>query len=151
VCAALETEGIFRRSASTVLVKELKSQCNMGHKPDFNGDVHMAAVLLKTFLRQLDEPLMTYELYDEICAFQTLSKEERSRAVKIMILEKLPEDNYRTLKYIMQFLSKVCTIYFSLNDQNQLQIMNIVRFKRDVTHHKFQFESNACKAEFSQF
>jgi Rho GTPase-activating protein 1 len=107
----LETEGIFRRSASTVLVKELKSQCNMGQKPDFNGDVHMAAVLLKAFLRQLDEPLMTYELYDEINAFQSLSKEERSRAVKIMILEKLPEDNYRTLKYIMQFLSKV--IYVS--------------------------------------
>jgi Rho GTPase-activating protein 1 len=86
----------------------------MGHKPDFNGDVHMAAVLLKTFLRQLDEPLMTYELYDEICAFQTLAKEERSRTVKIMILEKLPEDNYRTLKYIMQFLSKVfCIIFMS--------------------------------------
>lgn len=79
----------------------------MGQKPDFNGDVHMAAVLLKAFLRQLDEPLMTFELYDEINAFQTLGKEERSRAVKIMILEKLPEDNYRTLKYIMQFLSKV--------------------------------------------
>ncbi|CAB3365893.1 rho GTPase-activating protein 1 [Cloeon dipterum] len=118
---ALETEGIFRRSASTVLVREIKSQCNMGHKPDFNGDVHMAAVLLKTFLRQLDEPLMTYELYDEICAFQTLDKDERSRTVKIMILEKLPEDNYRTLKYIMQFLSKV----MDRSDLNKMTSANL--------------------------
>lgn len=83
----------------------------------------MAAVLLKTFLRELDEPLLTFDLFDEISAFQTLDKEARSRAVKIMVLEKLPEDNYRILKYIVQFLSKVrklCIliiklIIFSLN------------------------------------
>ena len=104
---ALETEGLFRRSASVVLVRELQARCNMGEVPDFNGDVHMAAVLLKTFLRELEEPLLTFDLYDEITSFQTLTKEERSRAAKIMVLEKLPEDNYRILKYIVQFLSKV--------------------------------------------
>jgi Rho GTPase-activating protein 1 len=36
-----------------------------------------------------------------------MSKEERPRQVKILILEKLPEDNYQILKYIVQFLSKV--------------------------------------------
>jgi hypothetical protein len=36
-----------------------------------------------------------------------MSKEERPRQVKILILEKLPEDNYQILKYIIQFLSKV--------------------------------------------
>lgn len=36
-----------------------------------------------------------------------LLKDERPRQVKILILEKLPEDNYQVLKYIVQFLSKV--------------------------------------------
>ncbi|XP_001604462.2 rho GTPase-activating protein 1 [Nasonia vitripennis] len=104
---ALETEGIFRRSANVAVVKELQSKCNQGLPVDFQGDAHIAAVLLKTFLRELEEPLMTYELYDEITQFQTLSKDERPRRVKILILEKLPEDNYQLLKYIVQFLSRV--------------------------------------------
>lgn len=36
-----------------------------------------------------------------------LSKDERPRKVKILVLEKLPEDNYQLLKYIVQFLSRV--------------------------------------------
>ncbi|XP_014218893.1 rho GTPase-activating protein 1 isoform X2 [Copidosoma floridanum] len=104
---ALETEGIFRRSANVAVIKELQSRCNQGLPVNFQGDAHIAAVLLKTFLRELEEPLMTYDLYDEITQFQTLSKDERPRRVKILILEKLPEDNYHLLKYIVHFLSRV--------------------------------------------
>ncbi|KAK0088991.1 hypothetical protein PV325_009874 [Microctonus aethiopoides] len=104
---ALETEGLFRRSANVAMVKELQNRCNHGMPVDFHGDPHIAAVLLKSFLRELDEPLMTFELYDEITQFQTLSKDERPRKVKILVLEKLPEDNYQLLKYIVQFLSRV--------------------------------------------
>lgn len=89
------------------MVKELQNYCNQGLPVDFKGDPHIAAVLLKTFLRELEEPLMTFELYDEISKFQTLSKDERPRKVKILVLEKLPEDNYQLLKYIVQFLSRV--------------------------------------------
>ncbi|GFG30309.1 hypothetical protein Cfor_02125 [Coptotermes formosanus] len=67
---SLETEGLFRRSASVQLVKELQSKYNHGQPVDFRGDVHLAAVLLKTFLRELEEPLMTFDLYDEITQFQ---------------------------------------------------------------------------------
>lgn len=71
VVLALETEGIFRRSANVAVIKELQNRCNQGLPVDFQGDPHIAAVLLKTFLRELDEPLMTYELYDEITQFQS--------------------------------------------------------------------------------
>lgn len=71
IVSALETEGIFRRSANVTVIKELQSRCNQGLPIDFQGDPHIAAVLLKTFLRELDEPLMTYELYDEITQFQS--------------------------------------------------------------------------------
>ena len=44
-----------------------------GQKVDFGevGDVHVAAVTLKTFLRELDEPLLTYELHDHIIRVQS--------------------------------------------------------------------------------
>lgn len=62
---------MFRRSANFAIVKELQQRCNQGLPVDFEGDVHTAAVLLKTFLRELEEPLMTFDLYDEITQFQS--------------------------------------------------------------------------------
>lgn len=53
------------------VVKELQAKVNQGQPIDFNGDVHTAAVLLKTFLRELEEPIMTFDLYDEITQFQS--------------------------------------------------------------------------------
>ncbi|CAG9789013.1 unnamed protein product [Diatraea saccharalis] len=104
---ALETEGIFRRSANISVIKELMRACNRGEPISFNNDPHVAAVLLKTFLRDLEEPLMTFELYDEILKFQTWSHRDKPRQVKILILEGLPLDNYKLLKFIINFLWKV--------------------------------------------
>ncbi|CAK1588502.1 unnamed protein product [Parnassius mnemosyne] len=104
---ALETEGIFRRSANISVIKELQRACNRGEPISFRNDPHNAAVLLKTFLRDLEEPLMTFDLYDEILKFQTWSNRDKPRQVKILILERLPLDNYKLLKYIIQFLWKV--------------------------------------------
>lgn len=36
-------------------------------------DVHLAAVMLKTFLRELPEPLLTYKLYNDIVNFSCMS------------------------------------------------------------------------------
>lgn len=69
--AALETEGLFRRSANISVIKELQSACNRGEPISFKNDPHNAAVLLKTFLRDLEEPLMTFDLYEEILKFQS--------------------------------------------------------------------------------
>lgn len=38
-------------------------------------DVHLAAVILKTFLRELPEPLLTYHLYNDIVNFHSKSGE----------------------------------------------------------------------------
>lgn len=67
---ALETEGLFRRSANTALVREYQAKINAGEQVKFE-DPHVAAVLLKTFLRELKEPLLTYDLYEEIVQFQS--------------------------------------------------------------------------------
>ncbi|CAL8104989.1 unnamed protein product [Orchesella dallaii] len=104
---ALATDGLFRRSASTVLVKESQAKANRGELIDFKGDFHLAAVLIKAFLRELEEPLMTFDLFEEIVEFQKLTKDERGSFVKQIVLEKLPEDNYAVLKYLIHFLAKV--------------------------------------------
>lgn len=131
---ALATDGIFRRSTSTALVKQTQEKANLGEDIDFRGDYHLAAVLIKAFLRELEEPLLTFALFEKILGFQRmhnhylyviqifnrpdlngfnlfvfpeLSKEDRPNYAKQLILEHLPEDNYAVLKYVVQFLGKV--------------------------------------------
>eukprot|EP00096_Caligus_rogercresseyi_P005523 TRINITY_DN2117_c0_g1_i2.p1 TRINITY_DN2117_c0_g1~~TRINITY_DN2117_c0_g1_i2.p1 ORF type:complete len:496 (+),score=140.44 TRINITY_DN2117_c0_g1_i2:190-1677(+) len=104
----LETEGIFRRSANAELVRELQTKINNGEEIVFEkGDVHIAAVILKTFLRELEEPLLTFELFERIIQIQDIPKEERHPHVFDIINNALPEINYRVLKSLMDFLSLV--------------------------------------------
>jgi len=103
---ALETEGLFRRSPSMPKLKDLKAAADRGDPLHFD-DVHEATVLLKTFLRELREPLLTYDLYDEVINFQKINKDQQLRTASILVMEKLPEDNYKILKYIISFLSRV--------------------------------------------
>ena len=70
-------------------------------------DVHLAAVLIKTFLRELEEPLIPYALYEEVLAMHSLSKPQRLSSCKALVLEKLPEDNYLVLKFLVNFLAQV--------------------------------------------
>ncbi|GAB0098276.1 Rho GTPase-activating protein 68F [Sergentomyia squamirostris] len=108
VSGVIDTEGIFRRSGNYGRINSLKAAINAGENVDFkNEDTHVIAGLLKTFLRDLQEPLLTYALYDEIIKFLEWSKEERSRNVMQMLREKLPVENYELFKYIIEFLVKV--------------------------------------------
>jgi len=69
--AALATDGLFRRSASMSLVKSSMEKINRGEIINFAGDFHLAAVLIKTFLRELEEPLLTFDLFEEVVDFQS--------------------------------------------------------------------------------
>lgn len=104
----LETEGIFRRSASAVTVKDLVQKVNRGETVSFErADVHTAAVLLKTFLRELSHPLMTYQLFDSILHFADIPRESRLNYCQDLVIKKLPDQNYVVLKYLMEFLCLV--------------------------------------------
>ena len=104
----LETEGIFRKSGHLGQIKELMARINNGERILFNdiGDVHIAAVILKTFFKELEEPLLTFALFDSICQVEKCTKEERVSVIK-NILEQLPDHNYVVLKHLVEFLSLV--------------------------------------------
>lgn len=66
----IDTEGIFRRSGNRTRVNELRDKINAGFDVIFDEeDPHVVASLMKTFLRELEEPLLTYENYDDIIEF----------------------------------------------------------------------------------
>lgn len=69
----MQAEGLFRRSANMKLVKDVQELLNSGEEvsfDDYEQSVHVAAVILKTFLRELEEPLLTFELFQDIISFK---------------------------------------------------------------------------------
>ncbi|XP_022241435.1 rho GTPase-activating protein 1-like [Limulus polyphemus] len=120
---ALETEGIFRRSANTQILKTVQSLFDEGKPVNFeeHGDIHVAAVMIKSFLRELPEPLLTFDLYDDILSFQELEQTEKLPVAKSLILQRLPEDNYQLLKYVVEFLVKV----IDCSDLNKMTASNL--------------------------
>ncbi|KAH8398712.1 hypothetical protein KR222_000413, partial [Zaprionus bogoriensis] len=108
ITGVIDTEGIFRRSGNHAEIMALKERVNRGEDVDLSSvNVHVIAGLLKSFLRDLTEPLLTFELYDDVTKFLDWPKEERSRNVTQLIREKLPEENYELFKYIVDFLVRV--------------------------------------------
>lgn len=75
ITGVIDTEGLFRRSGNFSVINDIKKRVNAGELVDFKDvDTHVIAGLLKCFLRDLEEPLLTYDLYDEIVNFLGLLK-----------------------------------------------------------------------------
>lgn len=102
----MEVEGIFRRSANAQLVKSVKEAYNTNQAVDLaeHDDVHLAAVLIKSFLRELPEPLLTFGLYDPIMELQDLPRQ--LEPIK-QLLATLPPRNTAVLKFLIPFLREV--------------------------------------------
>ncbi|CAH8650781.1 unnamed protein product [Schistosoma rodhaini] len=119
----LTTEGIFRRSVSLKQLRDVQNLYNNGETVDLRDydDPHLAAVLLKSFLRELTEPLLTFELYDEILNTSGLGAKEKVALAKKLILMKLPDDNYEILNFLIRFLTEVTTY----SQQNKMNAANL--------------------------
>ncbi|XP_059831447.1 rho GTPase-activating protein 1 [Hypanus sabinus] len=118
----LNKEGIFRRSANISLVREVLDKYNNGIPVDFTtyGDVHLAAVILKTFLRELPEPLLTYDLYDQVVSFGKVPVTNQAETMKMMI-QTLPEVNCVVLQYLLGLLRLVA----DHSEQNKMTPSNL--------------------------
>ncbi|KAL0983970.1 hypothetical protein UPYG_G00135360 [Umbra pygmaea] len=102
----MREEGLFRLAAGASDVKKLKSSLDRGtvNHSEFT-DPHAVAGALKSYLRELPEPLMTFELYNDwFKAAGEKELEEKLKQLKI-VLKKLPSENYNNLRYLVQFLS----------------------------------------------
>ncbi|XP_013395550.1 rho GTPase-activating protein 1-like isoform X2 [Lingula anatina] len=118
----LEVEGIFRRSANAHLIKEMQQKFNEGQEIDFaEYDINIPAVLLKSFLRELPEPIMTFELYPKLMNLHALNKDAQIVEAQKLLLTELPEENYFVLKYILEFITWVA----AKADLNMMTALNL--------------------------
>ncbi|XP_041103254.1 rho GTPase-activating protein 39-like isoform X2 [Polyodon spathula] len=93
-----QTEGIFRVPGDIDEVNALKLQVDQWNIPTGLEDPHIPASLLKLWYRELEEPLIPHEYYDECITHY----EDPEAAVQVV--HSLPEINKLVLCYLIRFL-----------------------------------------------
>ncbi|XP_010009791.1 PREDICTED: rho GTPase-activating protein 18, partial [Nestor notabilis] len=109
--ATLETEGLLRIPGVATRIKSLCQELEAKfYEGTFNWEnvkQHDAASLLKLFIRELPQPLLTVEYLKAFQDVQKLpTKKQQLQALNLLVLL-LPEANRDTLKVLLEFLQRV--------------------------------------------
>lgn len=83
--------------------------------------MHVIAGILKLYLRDLPDPLLTFRLYDEFVAATRRSTEDQCKRAILNAVNQLPAENYLNLRYLTKFLS----ILAENQAQNKMSSQNI--------------------------
>nr|XP_046232975.1 rho GTPase-activating protein 44-like isoform X6 [Scatophagus argus] len=112
----MQEEGLFRVAPSASKLKKLKASldCGVLDVQEYSADPHAIAGALKSYLRELPEPLMTYELYNDWIQASNVQDQDKRLQALLNACEKLPPANNNNFKYLIKFLSKL-TEYQDVN------------------------------------
>nr|KAF6295079.1 Rho GTPase activating protein 44 [Myotis myotis] len=119
----MQEEGLFRVAPSASKLKKLKAalDCCVVDVQEYSADPHAIAGALKSYLRELPEPLMTFELYDEWIQASNIQEQEKRLQALWNACEKLPKANHSNIRYLIKFLSKLS----EYQDVNKMTPSNI--------------------------
>uniref|UniRef100_UPI003AAFB10E rho GTPase-activating protein 17a isoform X3 n=1 Tax=Centroberyx gerrardi TaxID=166262 RepID=UPI003AAFB10E len=105
----MKEEGLFRIAAGASKLKKLKAalDCSTSQLEEFYSDPHAVAGALKSYLRELPEPLMTFQLYDEWIQASSVSDPDKRLQALWVVCDQLPKNNKTNLRYLVKFLAKL--------------------------------------------
>ncbi|XP_015278623.1 PREDICTED: rho GTPase-activating protein 6, partial [Gekko japonicus] len=119
----LQTVGIFRVGSSKKRVRQLRAEFDRGVDVvlDEEHSIHDVAALLKEFLRDMPDPLLTRELYTPFINTLLLEPHEQLNTLQLLIYL-LPPCNCDTLHRLLQFLATVASHAEDRIDQDSQEI-----------------------------
>ncbi|XP_071016059.1 rho GTPase-activating protein 6-like isoform X3 [Oncorhynchus clarkii lewisi] len=119
----LQTVGIFRVGSSKKRVRQLREEFDRGVdvQLDEEHSVHDVAALLKEFLRDMPDPLLTKELYTAFINTMLLDCKEQRSATQLLVYL-LPACNSDTLHRLLQFLSTVANHAHDSQDKDGQEV-----------------------------
>ncbi|XP_062429085.1 T-cell activation Rho GTPase-activating protein-like [Rhea pennata] len=102
------TEGIFRKAASEKARRELKEALDKGGTVDLDSKpVHLLAVILKDFLRNIPSQLLSAALFEKwMLALEKPSRQEKIEELK-EVADQLPRPNILLLKPLLAVLHHI--------------------------------------------
>ncbi|XP_041435950.1 unconventional myosin-IXb isoform X3 [Xenopus laevis] len=108
----LYTEGIYRKSGAANRMRELK-EC-LEKDPNSvkldNYPIHAITGILKQWLRELPEPLMTFAQYNEFLRAVELPGKQEQLCAIYKVIGQLPHANYNSLERLIFHLVKVAMV-----------------------------------------
>lgn len=105
----LYMEGLYRKSGIIRKITELRHRLDSG-EANIDLDqysVHVLASILKLFLREMPEPLMTFELYDDFLWATTITDPNERVQVILGHITKLPKANFDLLERLTFHLARI--------------------------------------------
>uniref|UniRef100_A0A673JW93 Rho GTPase-activating protein 17-like n=1 Tax=Sinocyclocheilus rhinocerous TaxID=307959 RepID=A0A673JW93_9TELE len=119
----MKEEGLFRIAAGASKLKKLKAalDCSTSQLEEFYSDPHAVAGALKSYLRELPEPLMTYQLYDEWTQASNVPDPDKRLQALWVTCNQLPKNNKANFRYLIKFLAKLA----QESDVNKMTPSNI--------------------------
>ncbi|KAI0690321.1 Rho GTPase activation protein [Cytidiella melzeri] len=109
----LKYQGVYRIGGTLVKVKELHEKLDRDldavnlDAEEWSSDISVVTSVLKQWLRELPNPLMTHELHE---AFLDAARNDNERLRHIRLHERineLPDPNYATVKFLMGHLHTI--------------------------------------------
>uniref|UniRef100_A0A8C4SBK6 Rho GTPase-activating protein 17 n=1 Tax=Erpetoichthys calabaricus TaxID=27687 RepID=A0A8C4SBK6_ERPCA len=119
----MKEEGLFRIAAGASKLKKLKAalDCSTSQLEEFYSDPHAVAGALKSYIRELPEPLMTFQLYDEWIQASSITDHDKKMQALWVTCDQLPKANKANFRYLIKFLSKLA----KESDVNKMTPSNI--------------------------
>ncbi|XP_044804222.1 unconventional myosin-IXb isoform X11 [Bubalus bubalis] len=108
----LYTEGLYRKSGAANRTRELRQALQtdpMAVKLE-NFPIHAITGVLKQWLRELPEPLMTFAQYGDFLHAVELPEKQEQLVAIYAVLEHLPEANHNSLERLIFHLVKVALL-----------------------------------------
>uniref|UniRef100_A0A8D0D264 Myosin IXB n=1 Tax=Sander lucioperca TaxID=283035 RepID=A0A8D0D264_SANLU len=106
----LYTEGIYRKSGSANRMKELHQRLETDPHLVCLEDypIHTVTGLVKQWLRELPDPLLTFTHYSDFLHTVELPEKQEQLQAIYKVLEELPPANFNTLERLVFHLVRVC-------------------------------------------
>ncbi|KAH7049721.1 Rho GTPase activation protein [Linnemannia elongata] len=105
----LYVEGLFRRSPSSAMLKQVRAAYDRGNPVNLTEyDIHISAVLLKLFLRELPEPIFPVDLYS-LLQQQKRGEDQKTVAefIRSEVVTKVTHNNLILMMEVFRLLKLV--------------------------------------------
>ncbi|KNE63118.1 hypothetical protein AMAG_08282 [Allomyces macrogynus ATCC 38327] len=114
----MDYEGVYRKSGPLQLVKQAVAEFEKGAVPNLAdeatyGDVSVATSVVKQYLRDLPNPLITFGVYPlvrEAMLHKNAGGDEAQQAAMRRALAQLPPVHHATLTHLMRHLRKIADL-----------------------------------------
>ncbi|ORY33516.1 hypothetical protein BCR39DRAFT_463757 [Naematelia encephala] len=112
--AGMDFEGIYRKTGGSSQSKQITQLFERGDYDSFDladveafNDISSVTSVLKTYFRQLPNPLLTHKLHESFVAAASIRDTNNRHSALCALLKELPKDYYNTLRTLMLHLNRV--------------------------------------------